>query len=289
MSSNSSFGYRLVLAAVLLSAGTVHAQALEGRLKRIAEQKTIAIAYRADAIPFSFERDGQPVGYSIDLCKRVVNSIERAIKVQPLKVEWVPVSVQTRFEAVTKGKADLECGSSTMTLTRMKDVDFSNAIFVESTALLIKTASGLRSLSDMSGKTIAVVAGTTNERAIHAQLKRRQLEATVLPFKSRDEAISALEEGKADAFASDRLLLVGAATKAREPNTLTLLADQLSLEPYGIVVPRGDTGLRLAVNTGLARIFAGDEIVEIYRRWFGQFGRPTTLLEAAYALGAIPE
>jgi ABC-type amino acid transport substrate-binding protein len=289
MSSNSSFGYRIVLAAVLLSAGTVHAQALEGRLKRIAEKKTIAIAYRVDAIPFSFERDGQPVGYSIDLCKRVVNSIERAIKVQPLKVEWVPVSVQTRFEAVTKGKADLECGSSTMTLTRMKDVDFSNAIFVESTALLIKTASGLRSLSDMSGKTIAVVAGTTNERAIHAQLKRRQLEATVLPFKSRDEAISALEEGKADAFASDRLLLVGAATKAKEPNTLTLLADQLSLEPYGIVVPRGDTGLRLAVNTGLARIFAGDEIVEIYRRWFGQFGRPTTLLEAAYALGAIPE
>ena len=289
MSSNSSFGYRIVLAAVLLSAGGVHAQALEGRLKRIAEKKTIAIAYRADAIPFSFERDGQPVGYSIDLCKRVVNSIERAIKVQPLKVEWVPVSVQTRFEAVTKGKADLECGSSTMTLTRMKDVDFSNAIFVESTALLIKTASGLRSLSDMSGKTIAVVAGTTNERAIHAQLKRRQLEATVLPFKSRDEAISALEEGKADAFASDRLLLVGAATKAKEPNTLTLLADQLSLEPYGIVVPRGDTGLRLAVNTGLARIFAGDEIVEIYRRWFGQFGRPTTLLEAAYALGAIPE
>jgi glutamate/aspartate transport system substrate-binding protein len=289
MSSNSSFGYRIVLAAVLLSAGTVHAQALEGRLKRIAEKKTIAIAYRVDAIPFSFERDGQPVGYSIDLCKRVVNSIERAIKVQPLKVEWVPVSVQTRFEAVTKGKADMECGSSTMTLTRMKDVDFSNAIFVESTALLIKTASGLRSLSDMSGKTIAVVAGTTNERAIHAQLKRRQLEATVLPFKSRDEAISALEEGKADAFASDRLLLVGAATKAKEPNTLTLLADQLSLEPYGIVVPRGDTGLRLAVNTGLARIFAGDEIVEIYRRWFGQFGRPTTLLEAAYALGAIPE
>ena len=285
--ANSSF--RLLLAVLLLASGAVHAQALEGRLKRIAEKKTIAIAYRADAIPFSFERDGQPAGYSIDLCKRVVNSIERAIKVQPLKIEWVPVTVQTRFEVVAKGKADMECGSSTMTLTRMKDVDFSNAIFVESTGLLIKTASGLRSLSDMSGKTIAVVAGTTNERAINAQLKRRQLDATVQPFKSRDEAMAALEAGKADAFASDRLLLVGAATKAKDPNTLTLLADQLSLEPYGIVVPRGDTGMRIAVNTGLARIYAGDEIVEIYRRWFGQFGRPTTLLEAAYALGAIPE
>ena len=120
-------------------------------------------------------------------------------------------------------------------------------------------------------------------------IKRRQLDATVQPFKSRDEAMAALEAGKADAFASDRLLLVGAATKAKDPNTLTLLADQLSLEPYGIVVPRGDTGMRIAVNTGLARIYAGDEIVEIYRRWFGQFGRPTALLEAAYALGAIPE
>jgi glutamate/aspartate transport system substrate-binding protein len=290
MSSKWSFGYRIVLAAVLLSAGALQAQAPEGRLKSIAEKKTLAIAYRADAIPFSFaDKDGQPTGYSIDLCKRVVNSIERELKVQPLKVEWVPVTVQTRFEAVAKGRADMECGSSTMTLTRMKEVDFSNPIFVESTGLLIKTASGLRSLSDMSGKKIAVVAGTTNERAINAQVKRRQLDAAVLPFKSRDEAIAALEEGKADAFASDRLLLVGAATKAKDPGTLTLLADQLSFEPYGIVLPRGDTALRLAVNSGLARIYAGDDIVEIYRRWFGQFGRPTTMLEAAYALGAIPE
>lgn len=280
----------ILFAAALLAAGTVHAQALEGRLKRIADTRTIAIAYRADAIPFSFaNRDGQPDGYSIDLCKRVVNSIERQLKVQPLKIEWVPVTVQTRFEAVAKGRADLECGSSTMTLERMKDVDFSNAIFVESTGLLIKTASGLRSLSDMAGKKIAVVAGTTNERAINAQLKRRQLDAAVLAFKSRDEAIAALDEGKADAFASDRLLLVGAATKAKDPKTLTLLADQLSFEPYGIVLPRGEAALRLAVNSGLARIYAGDDIVEIYRRWFGQFGRPTTMLEAAYALGAIPD
>jgi glutamate/aspartate transport system substrate-binding protein len=161
--------------------------------------------------------------------------------------------------------------------------------FVESTGLLVKTASGLRSLSDMSGKKLAVVAGTTNERAINAQLKRRQLSATVLPFASRDEALAAFEEGKADAFASDKLLLVGAATKAKDPRSLTLLGDQLSFEPYGIVLPRGDAGLRLAVNTGLAQIYAGDEIVEIFRRWFGPFGRPSAVMEAAYILGAIPE
>ena len=274
----------------LSTAGAVHAQALEGRLKRIADTKTIAIGYRADAVPFSFS-DGKnpPEGFSIDLCKRVVNSIERQLKIQGLKINWVPVTVQSRFEAVAKGRADLECGSSTMTLGRMKEVDFSSVIFVETTGLLVKTAAGLRSLSDMSGLKIAVVAGTTNERAIGAQLKRRQLDATVLPFKSRDEALAALEEGKADAFASDKLLLVGAATKAKDPRSLTLLADQLSFEPYGIVLPRGDAALRLAVNTGLAQIYAGDEIVEIFRRWFAAFGRPSPVLEAAYILGAIPD
>ena len=274
----------------LSTAGAVHAQALEGRLKRIADTKTIAIGYRADAVPFSFTgASSQPDGFSIDLCKRVVNSIERQLKIQGLKINWVPVTVQSRFEAVAKGRADMECGSSTMTLGRMKEVDFSSVIFVETTGLLVKTAAGLRSLSDMSGLKIAVVAGTTNERAIGAQLKRRQLDATVLPFKSRDEALAALEEGKADAFASDRLLLVGAATKAKDPRSLSLLGDQLSMEPYAIVLPRGDAALRLAVNTGLAQIYAGDEIVEIFRRWFAAFGRPSPVLEAAYILGAIPD
>ena len=279
-----------VFAAALLAAGAAHSQALDGRLKRIAETKTIAIAYRADAVPFSFAKDGKEAdGFSIELCKRVATSIERQLGLQGLKINWVPVTVQSRFEAVAKGRADMECGSSTMTLTRMKEVDFSSIIFVESTGLLVKAASGTRSLPDLSGKKIAVVAGTTNERAINDQLKRRQLGASVTAFKSRDEALAALEDGAADAFASDKLLLVGAATKAKDPGSLRLLADQLSYEPYGIVLPRGDAAFRLAVNTGLARLYAGDEIAEIFRRWFGALGRPSAVLEAAYLLGAIPE
>jgi len=274
----------------LFAAGAVHAQALDGRLKKIAGAKAISVAYRADAVPFSFVNDkGQPDGYAIDLCKRVVNSIERQLNIAGLKVNWVPVTVQTRFEAVAKGRADMECGSSTITLARMKEVDFSSVTFVESTGLLARTEAGVRSLSDLSGKRIAVVAGTTNERAINEQLKRRQMSATVVPFKSRDEALAALEEGKVDAFASDRLLLVGAGSKAKDARALTLLPDNLSFEPYGIVLPRADAGLRLAVNTGLAQVYGGDEIVEIFRRWFGALGRPSAILESAYILGTIPE
>lgn len=276
--------------ALVLAAGTVHAQKLDGRLKKIADTKTVTIAYRTDATPFSFTDNKQQVaGFSIDLCKRVVNMIERQIKVTGLQVKWLPVTIKTRFDAVAKGEADMECSSSTVTLARLKLVDFSSYIFVESTGLLTTVASGLRSLSDMSGKRIAVVSGTTNERAVKAQLARREINATVLPFATRDEAFAALEDGKADAFASDRLLLVGAGLKARDPKSLHILSEELSFEPYGIVLPRGDAAFRLAVNTGLARLYAGDEIAEIFRRWFGALGRPSAVLEAAYLLGAIPE
>jgi len=274
----------------LFAAGAVQAQALNGRLKKIAQTKTISIAYRADAMPFAFTDDRNQIdGYSIDLCKRVVNSIERQFDIKGLQIKWVPVTVQSRFDAVAKGSADMECGSSTMTLARLKQVDFSSVIFVETTGLLVKTASGVRSLSDLSDKKIAVIGGTTNERAINAQLKRRLLNATVVAFKSRDEAFAALEEGKVDAFASDKLLLLGAVTKAKDPRSLTLLTEELSFEPYAIVLPRGDSSLRLAVNTGLAQLYSSGQVVETFRRWFEAFGQIPPIMQAAYILGSIPE
>jgi glutamate/aspartate transport system substrate-binding protein len=276
--------------ALLLAAGAVHSQNLDGRLKKIAATKTITIAYRADATPFSFADDKKQVGgFSIDLCKRVVNFIERQLNVPKLEVRWLPVTLQTRFDAVAKGQADMECSSSTVTLSRLKQVDFSSYIFVESTGLLAKAASGLRSLSDMSGRNIAVVAGTTNERAIKAQLERRQLNATVIPFKTREEAFAALEAGKADAFASDKLLLVGAVSKTTDQKSFFLLPDELSFEPYGIVLPRGDADFRLAVNTGLARLYGSGEITDIFGRWFGAFGDPGPVTKIMYLLGTIPE
>ncbi|MFZ4479257.1 MAG: amino acid ABC transporter substrate-binding protein [Rhodoferax sp.] len=284
--------FRTVLLALstLLAASLVHAQALDGRLKKIADSKTIAIAYRADAIPFSFtDETKQVIGFSIDLCKRVVNSIERQINVPNLQIKWVPVTTQTRFEAIMKGQADMECGSSTMTLSRMKQVDFSNPIFLETTGLVVKSAAGIRSFSDMSGKSIVVIAGTTNERAVNDQMKRRQVNATVVAMKSREEAFAAFDEGKFDAFASDKLLLLGAAMKAKNPKALALLDDDLSVEPYGIVLPRGDASLRLAVNTGLSQIYTSGEIGELFKRWLAIIGRPGAMLEAVYILGSIPE
>ena len=282
---------RTVFAALtaLMLASAVQAQPLEGRLKRIAETKTIAIAHRTDAMPFSFTENGQVTGFTVDLCKRVVTSIERQINVPGLQIKWVQVTSQNRFDVVASGQADLECGASTVTLSRLRQVDFSSFIFIETTSLLVKSASGLQSFADVAGKKIAVVAGTTNERAVQAQLKRRQINATVLPMKTREQAFDALESGAADAFASDRLLLLGSFVKAKDPKAMAILGDELSMEPYGIALPRGDAALRLAVNTGLSQVFGSGEIGELFKTWFGQLGRPSVVLEVNYLLGTIPD
>lgn len=280
----------LTFLAAILIAGSGHAQGLEGRLKKIAETKSIAIGVRADAMPFSFMMGGSaPDGFTVELCKRVAQSIGRQLKIENLKVEWVLVTVQSRFDVVAKGNADMECGASTITLSRMRQVDFSSITFVESTGVLVKASAGVRAFTDLSGARIAVVKGTTNERAVAAQIKRRQMNATIVPFGSGDEALAALEAERVAAFASDRLLLVGAVAKATDPRGLTLLPEQLSIEPYAIALPRGNSALRLAVNTALSQIYASGEIEEIFKRWFGQFGAPPAIIEAAYVLGIIPE
>jgi len=278
--------------ALLASVAVAAAQSQvpsDSRLKSIADKRVIRIAYRTDATPFAFANDkGEAVGYSTDLCQLITQSIAQQFGLQSLKIEWVPVTVQTRFSAITGGKADLECGSSTVTLSRMKEVDFSNYIFVESTGVVVEKASNIQKFADMDGKKIAVISGTTNERAVNEQIRARNLDLTVVAVKDRDEAIAALESGKVDGYASDKLLLVG--TQAKHPETLSMLPDDLSIEPYAIALPRGDWALRLAVNTGLARIYRTGEILPIFKKWFEPVGlQPGLLLGAAYTLGGLSE
>lgn len=280
----------LLAAAFLAAASLANAQALDGRLRKIADTKTISLAYRTDAAPFSFVDDGkQPAGYTVDLCKRIVTLIEGQINAKDLKVKWVPVTSQGRFDAIAKGEADLECGASTVTLSRLKQVDFSNHVFVDGTGLLTTKAANIRSMADIAGKRIAVVSGTTNEKALNGIEKRRSFGLKIVPLKTRDEAFAALEEGKVDAFAGDKILLIGASMKAKDPKSLYLLPEDLSFEPYAIALPRGDAGLRLAVNTALSRIYGDGEITSIFGKWFGPLGDPTPLMRAMFIFGVIPE
>jgi glutamate/aspartate transport system substrate-binding protein len=242
----------LLFVVALVCASDVSAQTLEGRLKQIDETRTVRLAYRSDANPFSFaNQQGQPEGYTIDLCTFVVHSLEQQLNTK-LTIAWVPVDTQNRFDTIANGSADMECGSSTVSFGRMAKVDFSSFIFVENTGLLVRTNSGIFGAGELGGKKIAVIAGTTNEIALMKELQRRQLQSSVVRVKDRREGMAALESGAVDSFASDKLLLIGA--QDADAAAYKMLPENLSFEPYAIALPRGDSAFRLAVNKGLSQL-----------------------------------
>ena len=262
----------------------------EGRLKKIHDTKTINVAYRTDAVPFSFEdAEKKPTGYTVDLCRSVIGVIEKQVGVVPLQIKWVPVTTQSRLSAVASGQADMECGSTTVTLGRMKEVGFSSLTFVDGTGLLIRAATPGNSLIDLANKKIGVIPGTSNERALNEALKAKVVTATVVPVPSREEGLAQLEAGTIDALASDRVLLVGLVAKSKDPKALALLGDPLSFEPYAIVLPRGDWAMKQAVDAALAQIYKSPALGELYGRWFASMGRPSPILEIMYGLGRLPE
>jgi glutamate/aspartate transport system substrate-binding protein len=281
---------RLLLFSVAMASygDAALAQTLEGRLKQISETKVVRLAHRTDAKPFSFVNEqGKPDGYTVDLCKFVVNSLELQLDAK-LTIAWVPVDTQSRFDAVATGLADLECGSSTVSFERMSKVDFSSFIFMENTGVLVRTSSGISSVDDLGGKKLAVIAGTTNEVALKKELQRRQLQTSVVRVKDRQEGMADVENGAVDGFASDKLLLIGA--QNADAPTYKMLPENLSYEPYAIALPRGDSAFRLAVNKGLSQLYSSPEILDIYLKWFAAIGPSPDLMRAAvYIFGTFPE
>jgi glutamate/aspartate transport system substrate-binding protein len=285
-----ALSFALLLLALPASAQPAPAQPTpDGRLKAIADSKTIRIAHRTDAMPFAYHNERkEAVGYAIDVCRFVVDTIDRELGGKGLKIEWVPTTTQDRFDVVASGKADMECGSSTITLERLKQVDFSSIIFVETTGLLVRNNGTIQRATDLAGRKVAVIAGTTTERVVAALKSAGRLDITAVPVKDNKEAAAFLEEGKVDAFAHDKLLLAG--TQVKDARTVIILPEDLSFEPYGIVLPRNDSGFRLAVNTGLARLYRGGAVVDLFRKWFDPIGlKAGPLLLAAYQLGALSD
>jgi ABC-type amino acid transport substrate-binding protein len=276
------------LCGVVVAGNLAGAEPIDGRLKTIRDTATLRIAYRTDSRPFSFlDPQGKPTGYTIELCQRLAKLIERDLKLPALAIKWVPVDARTRFQALSDGTADMECGSTTVSLSRMKIVDFSNLIFAESTGVLVRAGSGIARFDEMVDKKIAVIAGSTNAQAVRDQLARRKLTATLVEFRDRQDGLAALAGGGVDGFATDKMVLLALA-QAANPRDFTLLPEDLSFEPFAIMLPRGDWAFRLAVNTGLARVFRSGEILDLYGKYFSG-ERPSLWLGAVFTFGALPE
>ena len=278
------------LVSAFLGAGLAGAGPVEGRLKVIQDTATLRIAYRTDSRPFSFlDPQGRPTGFTIELCERIAKSLQRALGLPALATEWVPVDTRTRFEAIVSGSADMECGSTTVSLSRMRMVDFSSLIFAESTGVLVRSGAGLFRFDDMAGKRIGIVPGSTNAQAIRDQLAQRKLDAALVEFRDREQGVAALARGELDGFATDKLVLLALA-QAAKLRDFTVLPDDLSFEPFAIMLPRGDWALRLAVNAGIAQVFRSGEVIELYTKYFSDVAqRPSVWLGAVFTFGALPE
>jgi len=279
----------LLGASSLASAQTIPPGA-SPTLDRIRAAKEIRVAFSGDSPPFSaVAPGGEPAGFAIDLCRRVIAGIARAAGEPDLKTRWIVASAAGRVDLVATGKADLDCANTTTTLTRLREVDFSALVFVDTGGLLVKEGSPVERLAGLQGKRVGVLAGTTTDLRLSAALRQQGIAADVVRLNDGVEGVAMLESGSLDAFAADKVKLAGLAAGARAPRSLRVLPDDLSYEPQAFALPRNDSAYRLEVNRALSRIYASGDIERIFVHWFGHLGKPTGLSAAVYLLNVIPE
>jgi ABC-type amino acid transport substrate-binding protein len=282
-------GSALLIVMTLFAAQSVEAQELDGTLKRIKAAGTINLGYMQFAPPFSLlGADKIPAGYSIDLCKHIASVIQKQLNVT-LKLNWVEVTTENRISMVDQGKVDLECTTSTVTLSRQDKVDFSLMTFVDGATFLTLASSPIQSLSNLSGKRIAVIPGTTTEKALAKFLKDEFITAVTVPVKDHTEGRTALENGSVYALASDQGILIGLALTSSDSKRFALSDRMISYEPYAFMLHRNDAAFRTAVNRALAGLYRSGEVLAIYDRWFGVLGKPGEAIKAMYFLNGLPE
>jgi ABC-type amino acid transport substrate-binding protein len=278
----------LLFAALAAIPGIAYTQT--SVLDRVRQGGPLTIGFIEDAAPFSFTgADRQPQGFAVDLCRKVAAGIRTQLKLEKVEVRWVPLTVGNRLEAVRTNKVDIECSTTTWTLSRQDTVDFSLITFVDGGSVLSKSGSRLARLVDFGGKRLAVIAGTTTERALRDALGERSIKSDIVTVTSRTEGLKLLDEGRVDGFAADRTTLIALISMRRTTAAFSLLDEDFSVEPYALSLPRGDYAFRLAVNRVLARIYRSGDIVEIYKRWLGDFGPPSLLLSATYFVQSLGE
>jgi len=268
------------LAAGLLAAGPAVAQPraatvpvvapFSGTLQKVYETGVIRIGHRENSPPFSFlDAQKRPIGYSIDFCDGVIEQVSQHVR-RALRVEYVPVSPDNRFDLVKSGAVDLECGSTTASAERRASFDFSPPIFVTGAKLLVKRGSGIRSLRDLQGKTLVLTSGTVHADLLPRLAQRQKLDIRFVSAPDHDASFDAVASGKADAFANDDVQLHGAIALRNGASDFRVVGDLLTYADYALMFRRGDADFAAVVNDAFERMAKSGETRAIYRRWFAQ-------------------
>jgi len=241
-----------------------------GTLQKIKDSGTIVVGYRDSSIPFSYIADdpNQPMGYAHDLEMKVVEAVKQELNMPDLNVRYNLITSQTRIPLVQNGTVDFECGSTTNNEERQKQVGFSNGFFEIGTRLLTATDSGINDFADLDGETLVTTAGTTSERYIRQYIDENQMDTNVISAKDHGEAFLMLENGRADAFMMDDVLLAGEKAKAKNPDEWVIVGEPQSFEIYGCMLRKDDSEFKAVVDKALTNVFSSGEINSIYDKWF---------------------
>jgi glutamate/aspartate transport system substrate-binding protein len=286
--------WSVCLLAAIVALGTAHpapADELYGTLKKIKETGVITIGHNADSPPFSFiGPDGKPQGYSIDLCMKIVEGVKQELKLDKLEVKFISVIGTTRIPLLLNGTTDLNCATTTNTLTRERQVDFLATMFITGNRILVKKGSGIKEVEDLKGKRVSVDQGTTNEKIIKDLDAKLHLGINFLDTKDQPQAFLALETDRTDAHVTDEIVEYGLIAKARNPEQYEVVGRLLSYDPYAILIRRDDSAFRLVGNRVLAELFRSGEIKAIYDKWLLPVNMPMSdMLKTVFASQAIPE
>ena len=280
---------RLKALSFVIGAALALGSADAGALDKARQDKTLRLAFRDDAPPFSFtDEAGVPAGFMIDLCRSVAKHIGEQLNINDLKVAYVLVTAENRFDAIVNGNADLLCEPTSETLARRERVDFSIPTFVDGASLLVG-ADGPSNFAALAGKKIGVLAGTTTEQSLRNTLASAGLVAEITPAKTHEEGLAMLDKGEIVAYFADRAILSYLASKSSDSSKLRLADNYFSLEPYALALPHGDEDFRLAVDRALSHIYRSGEIAIIFAHTFGNAVQPSDVLKTLYSIAALPD
>lgn len=259
----------MAVVASLLSA-PASAEDLTGTLQKIKETGSITIGYRETSLPFSYIDDAQkPIGFALDICYKIVDEIKATLKLDRLDVKLMPVTSATRIPLIGNGTIDLECASTTNNLERQKLVAFSHSYFLTASRYVAKISSGLKTIDDLKGKTVASTAGTTNIKQLFEANTARQLGMNILTAKDNAEGFLMVETGRADAYVMDDILLAGLVAGAKTPSDYAISTDAFSLpEPYGIMLRRDDPAFKAVVDRATSKLYTSPDMAKLYSKWF---------------------
>jgi glutamate/aspartate transport system substrate-binding protein len=263
---------KIILSALVvanLSAAPAMAQELTGTLKKIKDSGTIVLGHRESSVPFSYYDDKQRVvGYSIDICRKIVDAVKAELKLPDLEVKLNPVTSATRIPLMANGTIDLECGSTTNDLDRQKQVAFAVTDYVTAVRFVSKKTSGFRTIDDLKGKAIVSTSGTLNIKVITQLNAQRNLRLTILAAQDHAEAFLMMETGRAAAFVMDDILLSGLVAGSKTPDDYVISADPLLIEPYAIMLRRDDPAFKAVADGAVIGLFRSGEINTLYAKWF---------------------